>query len=161
VVDKSLLFKDIPPEKIGDYDYMMTLLDWDANVDPYFKQNHYLEPTPAHNVDAMRAEGYHENWIVYGSPYYSAKELTVYPQRRVTIKDAGAYGLICVQGYGRFGEFQISAPSMIRFGEMTEDEFFVSHDAAAAGIQITNLSTTEPLVILKHFNPGNPEMPEH
>jgi hypothetical protein len=27
-------------------------------------------------------------------------------------------------------------------------------------VQITNLSSTEPLVILKHFNPGNPEMPQ-
>jgi hypothetical protein len=50
---------------------------------------------------------------------------------------------------------------MIRFGEMTEDEFFVTCKAAAVGVEITNLSSTEPLVMLKHFNPGNPEMPRH
>jgi hypothetical protein len=49
---------------------------------------------------------------------------------------------------------------MIRFGEMTEDEFFVTFDAARQGVEITNLSSTEPLVMLKHFNPGNPEMPQ-
>jgi hypothetical protein len=48
---------------------------------------------------------------------------------------------------------------MIRFGQMTEDEFFVSASAATEGVEITNLSTCEPLVMLKHFNPGNPEMP--
>lgn len=108
----------------------------------------------------MHAEGYHENWITYGSAWYSAKELRVYPGRRVTITDPVAYGLICVQGYGRFGSHAISSPSLIRFGEMTEDEFFVTSQAATQGITITNLSSSEPLVILKHFNPANPEMPQ-
>jgi hypothetical protein len=43
---------------------------------------------------------------------------------------------------------------------MTEDEFFVTFSAAKQGVQITNLSSTEPLVMLKHYNPGNPEMPQ-
>jgi len=77
----------------------------------------------------------------------------------VTIKDPAAYGLICIQGYGRFGKHAISAPSMIRFGQMTEDEFFVTQQAASDGVVITNLSTTEPLVMLKHFNPAS-EMPD-
>ncbi len=160
VVDRAFLVKDVPEDKRNDYDYLISMLDWDANVDPNFKDCHYTEPRPARDPGVMQAEGYHENWIVYGSEYFSAKELTVYPGRTVTIKDVAAYGLICVQGYGRFGQFPISSPSMIRFGEMTEDEFFVTVEAAGRGVQITNLSTTEPLVILKHFNPGNSEMPQ-
>jgi hypothetical protein len=109
----------------------------------------------------MHGEGYHEQWIVYGSEFFSAKELTVQPGRSVTIRDVGAYGVICVQGYGRFGKHPISAPSMIRFGDMTEDEFFVTVGAATSGVTITNASTTEPLVLLKHFNPGNTEKPAH
>ena len=77
-----------------------------------------------------------------------------------SIKDPAAYGLICVQGYGRFGKHAISSPSLIRYGEMTEDEFFVTHSAATNGVTISNGSSSEPLVILKHFNPGNPEMPQ-
>ena len=46
---------------------------------------------------------------------------------------------------------------MIRFGQMTEDELFVTHDAAQAGVRIENTSDTDPLVILKHFGPGNPD----
>jgi hypothetical protein len=43
---------------------------------------------------------------------------------------------------------------------MTEDEFFVTADAAMKGVKISNSSSCEPLVLLKHFNPGNPEMPQ-
>lgn len=160
VVDRAMLVKDVPPDKADDYDYLMAMLDWEANVDPHFKDHHYTEPTPAGDVEAMHADGYHDNWIVYGSEFYSAKELTVFPGRTVKIRDAGAYGAITMQGYGRFGPHAISAPSLIRFGEMTEDEFFVSARAAAGGVEITNLSSAEPLVILRHFNPGNPEMPQ-
>jgi hypothetical protein len=46
---------------------------------------------------------------------------------------------------------------MIRFGQMTQDELFVSAEAAKQGVRIQNLSETDPLVLLKHFGPGNPD----
>jgi hypothetical protein len=46
---------------------------------------------------------------------------------------------------------------MIRFGQMTEDELFVTADAARQGVRIQNASASDPLVILKHFGPGNPD----
>jgi hypothetical protein len=50
---------------------------------------------------------------------------------------------------------------MIRFGEMTEDELFVSHEAAVQGVAIENTSKQEPLVVLRYFGPDtNPEAPE-
>ena len=153
-VDRALLVKDVPADKAYDYDYLLSLLDWDANTDPDFAKNHFLAPRPAGGGD-----GYNETWIVYGSEYFSAKELTVAPGRTVTVRDRGAYGMITTQGYGRFGPHPISAPTMIRFGQMTEDEFFVTASAAAQGVTITNMSATEPLVMIKHFNPGNPDMP--
>ncbi|MFN8379925.1 MAG: hypothetical protein U0452_14775 [Anaerolineae bacterium] len=159
LVDWSMVVKDVPPEHHHDYDYLLSLLDWDANVDPNFGANHFLEPRPAGDAAAQRAEGYQEKWVVYGSDAFSAKELTVLPGHTVTITDPVGYGTICVQGYGRFGKHALSSPSLIRYGEMTEDEFFVSCSAAQAGVKVTNLSSTEPLVMLKHFNPGNPEMP--
>jgi hypothetical protein len=81
----------------------------------------------------------------------------VQPKRSVTIKDGAAYGIIATQGYGRFGKLPVSTPSMIRYGQMTEDELFVSASAAAAGVTVENLSESDPLVILKHFGPGNPD----
>ena len=161
LIDRSLLVKDVPEDKWYDYDYLISMLNWEANVDPEFKNHYFTEPIPAYPVDEMIAAGYHENWITYGSDDFSAKELTIRPGCTVTIKDAAAYGLICVQGYGSFGNYQISSPSMLRFHEMSEDEFFVTMNAATRGVKITNSSTCEPLVMLKHFNPGNPEKPLH
>ncbi|MCX6603428.1 MAG: hypothetical protein NTV52_07530, partial [Acidobacteria bacterium] len=66
------------------------------------------------------------------------------------------YGALVVQGYGRFGDHPAEAPTLIRFGERTHDEFYVSAEAAGNGVRVTNLSPGEPLVILKHFGPGNP-----
>jgi hypothetical protein len=159
VVTWDLVVKDVPPEYQHDLDYIMMLMDWEANIDPHFAQNHFTAPTPAGDPAAADSNGYAEKWIVYGSDFYSAKELTVFPGRTVTVSDPVAYGCLCVQGYGRFGVHPVSSPNMIRYGEMTEDEFFVTVDAANAGVKITNLSSTEPLVILKHFNPGHPHMP--
>lgn len=160
VVPWEMVVKDAPADKHNDLDFIMSMLDWEANVDPEFAKHHFTLPRPAGDEATMHDAGYHENWITYGSEWYSAKELTVYPGRTVTITDPAAYGLICVQGYGRFGVHPISAPSLIRYGELTEDEMFVTYSAATAGVKITNSSSTEPLVILKHFNPGNPQMPQ-
>ncbi|MCK6576748.1 MAG: hypothetical protein L6Q98_01450 [Anaerolineae bacterium] len=157
VVDRALLTAQMPLDKHYDYDYMLSLLDWDANTAPDFVDRFFLPPIPAKPAEAM--DGYEEKWITYGSEWFSAKSLTVQPGRTVTVSDPAAYGLICVEGYGAFGPHPIAAPTMIRFGQMTEDEFFVTAEAARAGVSITNRSTTEPLVILKHFNPGNPDMP--
>ncbi|GCE08069.1 hypothetical protein [Dictyobacter aurantiacus] len=159
IIDRSMLVKDVPENKWEDYDYLLSLLDWEGNVDPQFKERRFHTPIEARPVEEMRDAGYDERWIVYGSEFFSAKEVTLQPGRSVTLRDAGAYGLICVQGYGRIGPHPISAPSLIRFGELTEDEFFVSRPAAQQGVTLTNHSSSEPLVILKHFNPGNPEMP--
>jgi hypothetical protein len=41
---------------------------------------------------------------------------------------------------------------MIRFGQNTEDEVFISHDAATRGIEIENTGS-EPLVGLRYFGP--------
>ena len=81
----------------------------------------------------MGGEGYREVWVTYGTKYYSAKELTVQPGRSVTIKDAEAYGVIVTQGHGRLGKLTVSTPSMIRFGQMTEDEVFVTAARAREG----------------------------
>ena len=70
----------------------------------------------------------------------------------MTIKDNGAYGLIAVQGSGRIGKLALQTPAMIRFGELTEDEVFVSHEAAAAGVVFENTGK-EPLVTLRYFGP--------
>jgi hypothetical protein len=47
---------------------------------------------------------------------------------------------------------------MLRYGQLSADEFFVGVQAAKAGVRIVNESLWEPLVILKHF-PANDATP--
>ena len=158
----DLLVKDMPKEKHQDLDWIVDQIDWPANTDPNFKDHHYLEPIP---VADTASEGYIDKWVVYGKingrQYFTAKELTVFPGAKCTIKDNGSYGLICVQGKGRINGQPLNSPTLIRFHELTEDEYFVVEEAARNGITFENLSTTEPLVCLRYFGPDvNPDAPE-
>jgi len=157
IVPWELMTKDVPKAHHHDLDYLVEMLDWDANVNAEFAKSNRVFPCPARPFAETEAGGYREQWVCYGTGYYSAKELTVLPERSAVIKDSAAYGLIVVQGYGTFGPLAVSTPAMIRYGQMTEDELFVTHDAAIAGVRIENKSETDPLVILKHFGPGNPD----
>ena len=157
-IDWSLLVKDVPEDKKQDLDYIISMIDWETNTNPNIGGAHFRRPRPVKPFEEMESEGYLEHWVVYGSEYVSAKELTVLPGRTVTVRDAGPYGLIMVQGHGRMGVWPIEAPALIRFGQLTHDEYFVSYPAAREGVTIQNLSTTDPIVMLKHFGP-NPESP--
>jgi hypothetical protein len=158
VVGSELLWKNCPPEKVGDLDYLIEVIDWEANVDPRFAEHHFMEPRLVAPEAQMREGGYVEKWICYRNTAYSAKELTVLPGRTAVIRDAAAYGLICVQGHGSLGSWPIESPALVRFGQLTSDEYFVSESAARAGVKVSNPSRTDPLVILKHFGPENPDL---
>jgi hypothetical protein len=159
IVPWDLMIKDVPEAHHHDLDYLVEMLDWDANVNPEFAKANRVFPCPARSPAETDGAGYREQWVCYGTRYYSAKELTVLPARAAVIKDAAAYGLIVVQGHGMLGKLVVSAPTMIRYGQTTEDELFVTESAAHAGVRVENRSETDPLVILKHFGPGNPEAP--
>jgi hypothetical protein len=158
VVPKELLWKDTPKDKEGDVDWLLSIIDWDLNVDPDFAKNRFMRPKPVRPVKEMEAEGYIENWICYKSTAFSAKELTVLPGKTVTIKDSACYGFITMQGHGKFGVWDIETPALIRYGQLTCDEFFVTEEAAKKGIKITNPSKADPIVLLKHFGPKNPDL---
>ena len=80
------------------------------------------------------------------------------PGATVTIKDSAAYGIIMMQGHGTMGVWSVETPALIRYGQLTNDEFFITEKAARDGVKITNASTTDPIVMLKHFGPENPDM---
>ncbi|KAA0137676.1 hypothetical protein FYZ48_13410 [Gimesia chilikensis] len=152
-VHRSLLTKDFPEDKHDDNAYLVEALDWEANVDPNFKENNYLEPI---TIGDTAAAGYVDRWVVYGKvngeQLFTAKELTVDPGAKLTLKDTGAYSWITVQGEGKIGNLRLQTPAMIRFGEMTEDEVFVTEKTAKEGVTIENTGS-EPLVSLRYFGP--------
>ncbi|MBP3531092.1 MAG: hypothetical protein J6K25_07925 [Thermoguttaceae bacterium] len=158
----DLLVKNVPDDKKFDLDFIVEQLDWEKNVDPYFKEHNYLEPI----VDAEKSDpngGYVDKWIVYGlidgKQLFTAKELTVMPGCRCVLKDGAASGWITTQGRGTMGKLAIESPNMIRFGEEPDDEIFITATAATKGVEIVNTGS-EPLVGLRYFGPNaHPSVP--
>ncbi len=66
---------------------------------------------------------------------------------------SGATSFIVVQGEGSANGQPLRSPAMIGFHELTTDEYFVSWEAARAGVTYVNSSPTEPLVLLRYFGP--------
>ena len=155
-VPNELLWKNTPPENVGDFDYLMEVLDWEGNIDPHFYQNRFMRPI-AINKDSTE-EGYLDEWICYRCAVAGAKRMTLDPGCSVVIKEKVPYGLLCVEGFGTIGNKELSAPTMIRYGQLTCDEYFVTESAAKEGVKFINLSTTEPMVILRHFS-EHPDRP--
>ena len=154
-VPRSLLTQDVPSDRHNDLDFLADLIDLPANLDPEFKKHHYLEPIPA---SGSLEEGIHRSMGRVRkdrrrNKKFSAKELTVMPGARCTIYDPGASGVIVTQGQGTIGKLEVDCPSIIRFGQMTQDEVFISHEAALAGVTYVNQSQTDPLVTLRYFGP--------
>lgn len=158
IIPEELLWNGTPEDRIGDYDQLMEVIDWELNTDPNIIEKRFMLPIPVKPVEETEPEGYIEKWICYKSNAFSAKELTVLPGQTVTIKDSAAYGLIVMQGHGKLGVWDIETPALIRYGQNTNDEFFVTENAAKEGVTISNPSDSDPIVILKHFGPKNPDL---
>ena len=124
------------------------MADWEKNTCSDYRKRYFRRP-----VTEQAEEGFEQKWIVYGNEYVGGKELTVEPGKTVLVKDTCAYGCVVIQGHGKFGSYDCETPTLIRFGQATADEFFVSKDKAQKGVTITNTSKYEPLVMLKHFGP--------
>ncbi|MDR1053345.1 MAG: hypothetical protein LBL39_04140 [Planctomycetaceae bacterium] len=164
-VEWSWLVKDVPKEKHYDLDYIISMLDWEKNVDPNFKISNYIEPI----VDEKQSgKGYTDKWITYGKidgkQLFSAKELTVYPGAKCTLNDNGASGWIFVQGHGKVNELTVDTPIMINYGAEPNDEIFVTATAAKNGVTVEN-NGSEPLVALRYFgpdtHPSTPDIGDH
>ncbi len=151
----EFLTENCPDDKKRDVDYVLSLMDWEKNVDPNYKKHYYRPPITCSHSD----ENHIEKWVAYANDYIGAKELTVMPGKSAVVKDDAAYGCILVQGHGKFGNYDAEAAIMLRFGQMSADEYFVSEQAAKRGVTIVNESKWEPLVMLKHFGPNHPDMP--
>ncbi|MES2874104.1 MAG: hypothetical protein V4708_10305 [Bacteroidota bacterium] len=158
IIPEELLWNGTPEDRKGDFDQLMEVIDWDLNVNPNILETRFMRPLPVRPLEEMQAQGYVENWVCYKSDAFSAKELTIFPGATVTIKDSAAYGLIMMQGHGKMGVWDIETPALIRYGQLTNDEFFVSENTALSGVKIVNHSSSDPIVMLKHFGPGNPDL---
>ena len=153
---ENLLTDCQPANEKGDVDALFSQIDWEESTRKDYKETYYREPKTRESAQA----GLTEQWIAYANEWIAGKEITVAPGATVTVKDAACYCALAVQGFGEFGEFKCEAPGVLRFEDISADEFFVSKDAAEKGITITNNSTCEPLVILQNFANDNAEVPK-
>lgn len=152
----EFLVENCPEDKKRNIDYVLSLMDWEKNIDPHYKKTYFRAPIVCKHSDQKHTE----KWITYANDYIAAKELTIAPGQTVTVKDSAAYGCIIIQGHGKFGVYDAEASVILRYGQASNDEYFVSEPSAKQGVVITNQSKFQPMVILKHFGPNNPDTPK-
>jgi hypothetical protein len=152
----NLLTDCQPPEEKGDVEALFAQIDWEESTRPDYKEKYFRAP----KVLPETQKGLTEKWVAYANEWIAAKEVTVAPGASVKLYDEACYCALEVQGHGKFGAFECESPGVLRFGDISGDEFFVSEASAKKGIDIVNTSSYEPLVILQNFANNNPAVPQ-
>lgn len=153
---ENLLTDCQPKEEKGDVDALFAQIDWEESTRKDYKQKYFRAPKPLPEMQ----KGLAEKWVAYANEWIAAKEVTVAPGAKVKLCDQACYCALVVQGHGKFGTFECEAPGVLRYGDISGDEFFVSESAAKKGIVVENTSSYEPLIILQNFANNNPAVPQ-
>ncbi|MGE5495330.1 MAG: hypothetical protein ACM3S4_08545 [Burkholderiales bacterium] len=152
----NLLTDCQPPEEKGDVEALFAQIDWEESTRPDYKEKYFRAPKAIPETQ----KGLTEKWVAYANEWIGAKEVTVAPGASVQLYDEACYCALVVQGHGKFGVFECESPGVLRFGDISGDEFFVSEASAKKGIEIVNTGKYEPLVILQNFANNNPAVPQ-
>ncbi len=151
----NMLTDCAPEEEKNNVDALFNQIDWKESTRTDYKEKYFRSP----KLKPATQEGLIEKWVAYANEWVAAKEITVEPGKTAAVRDQACYCALVVQGHGLFGNFSCEAPGLLRFDQISGDEFFVSEKAAKEGIVIKNNSEYEPLVILQNFANNNPEVP--
>jgi hypothetical protein len=152
IISKELLWKDVRDEDRERYGerFILNLIDWDENGDPYFYENHHLSPLP---VDGPRHDGGEEHWVYYDSTKFSGTRLVVRPGASYVTTDRGVHNVFVWSGSGTYGGIPVTG------GDPDGDELLVTHEPAVGGVEVRNTGL-EDLVAIKFFGPDvNPDVP--
>ena len=152
IISKELLWKDVRDEDRELYGerFILELIDWDENGDPFFYENHHLTPQP---VEGSPREGAEEHWVYYDSTKFSGKRLVVSPGASVVTEDRGVHNVFVWSGSGTYGGIDVEG------GNPERDELLVTHDRAVGGVEVRN-NGSEDLLAIKFFGPDvNPDVP--
>jgi hypothetical protein len=152
IISKELLFKDIEPgrrKRLGER-AALEWIDWPANGDPYFYENHHLDNTL---VEGSEQAGGHEEWLFGNSLKFSGKHLILNPGETYLSVEKGVYNLFIWSGQATFDGAEL------RGAEPGMDELLICHERATKAAVIKNTGSEE-LVIFKFFGPDiNPDVP--
>ena len=145
IISKELLWKDVRDEDRAAKGerFILELIDWEANGDPFFYEHHHLAPRL---IDDSRQVGGEEYWIFYDSTKFSGKKLLVRPSETYVATDAGVHNVFVWSGRGTYGGLPVEG------GDPALDEVVVTHDRAVRGVEVRNTGT-EDLLAIKFFGP--------
>ena len=158
IVDWSLMIKDVPPEHHHDHDYLISMLDWDANVNPEFGRSNKVLPQ-AHLSSCSdgkrrvsRILGDLRNGMVLGQGTDRTAGPDCHGQRQRGIRinrHPRARNVRQASGLGANHDplWGDDGGRTIRHRRGRQAGRFASRTQALS----------DPLVILKHFGPGNPD----
>ncbi|MGE5459910.1 MAG: hypothetical protein ACM3WR_04715 [Solirubrobacterales bacterium] len=152
LISKELLWKDVRAEdrETKGERFILELIDWEENGDPYFYENHHLSPQL---IEGSRTEGGEEHWIYYDTTKFSGKKLVVHPGCSYVTTDRGVYNILLWSGSGTYGGVEVEG------GNPERDELLVTHDRAVRGVEVRNTGR-EDMFVIKFFGPDvNPDVP--
>ncbi len=152
LISKELLWKDVRKEdREGKGErFILELIDWEENGDPYLYENHHLSPQL---IEDSRTKGGEEHWIYYSTTKFSGKKLVVRPGRSYVTVDRGVYNILVWSGSGIYGGLEVEG------GTPGRDELLVTHERAVEGVEVRNTGRDD-LFVIKFFGPDvNPDVP--
>ncbi len=149
-IGKDLLAHHVSEEerkKDGDELSVLKQVDWRANGDPWFYENHHLEPTL---IEKTAREGVREEWVWYNTVKFNGTRITIAPGKTFESKAAGVHGFFLWRGKGLVDGYEMEGQKVSL--ESSRDELLVTHEKALEGINIVNTGN-EDMVIFKFFGP--------
>lgn len=143
IISKELLFKDVSAEDRSKYGerYLLEWVDWDANGDPYFYENHHTPPLTILDEPEVRQE-----WIYYNTTKFSGKRLVLKPGARHVTREQGVYNLLVWRGSGTVDGNEVTG------GQPGRDELLIVHDRAVRPHEFVNTGPTD-LEVITFFGP--------
>jgi len=151
-VSKELLWKDVRAEdrEARGERFILELIDWQENADPFFYENHHLSPQL---IDGSRTADGEEYWIYYNTTKFSGKKLVVRPGGSYRSVDFGVHNVLVWSGSGTYGGVEVEG------GNPQRDEVLVTYDRAVRGVEVRNTGR-EKMLAIKFFGPDvNPDVP--
>jgi len=143
IISKELLFKDVSAEDRAKYGerYLLEWVDWDANGDPYFYENHHTPPQVIVDEPGVR-----QDWIYYNTTKFTGKRLLLNPGARHVTQEQGVYNLFVWRGSGTVDGYEVTG------GAPGRDELLIVHDRAVLPHEFINTGTTD-LEVITFFGP--------
>ena len=152
-IDKNLLANHVPSKERKQYGDEMAVLkqvDWEANADPWFYENHHLAPRLIPETTSGGAKGAREEWVWYNTSKFNGTRIIIAPGGSFFSTAAGVHGLFLWRGKGLVNGYKMEGQKVSL--THSRDELLVTYSRATAGVTIKNTGT-EDMVIYKFFGP--------